>query len=129
MKPTILVIDDNPDLRELLQYALKRGGFSVMTAKGGVEALDTLNQKETPDLVLVDVDMPGMSGTQFLDAVEKSEKDFFRKCGFAYCTAGDVPSDSRVVGHLNKFADFSDMLVSVKKLISGSPQNLQASLS
>ncbi len=59
----ILVVDDDPNLREVVRYALAREGFAVREAKNGVEALADL-QKGTPDLVVLDVLMPELDGIE-----------------------------------------------------------------
>ena len=60
---TILVVDDEPDLVELIQYALEGEGFTVLTAGDGVEGLATA-EAERPDLVVIDVMMPRMDGIE-----------------------------------------------------------------
>jgi two-component system OmpR family response regulator len=59
----ILVVDDDPHLREVLRYALTREGHEVREAKDGVEAL-RLAAAEPPDLVVLDIVMPGMDGLE-----------------------------------------------------------------
>lgn len=59
--PKILAVDDNPTNRQLVQAMLKTGGYDTLLAQAGPEALD-LFQKHEPDLVLLDVRMPGMDG-------------------------------------------------------------------
>lgn len=61
----ILIVDDAEDLVELLEYNLTRAGFVVRTASNGRAALDLI-ARETPDLVVLDLMMPGMSGTEVL---------------------------------------------------------------
>ena len=53
----ILVVDDEPDILELVQYNLEKEGFSVYTAGNGREAIEIAEQV-TPDLILLDVMMP-----------------------------------------------------------------------
>ena len=61
---TILVIEDEPMVREVLQITLERNGFQVLMASGGDEALDLCeSSEERIDLVLTDIVMPGTSGT------------------------------------------------------------------
>ena len=60
---TILVIEDEPMVREVLQITLERSGFRVLMAGGGDEALDLCESSPEPiDLVLTDIVMPGTSG-------------------------------------------------------------------
>ncbi|MDR3190014.1 MAG: response regulator transcription factor [Lactobacillaceae bacterium] len=61
--PKILVVDDEPALVTLLEYNLKKQGFTVLTASDGNSALETINN-EQPDLVLLDVMLPGKSGVE-----------------------------------------------------------------
>ena len=64
MQPiTILVADDDPNLREVVRYALSREGFVVIEANNGVEAL-TLALARAPDLVVLDVLMPELDGLE-----------------------------------------------------------------
>ena len=59
----ILVVDDEPDILELVQYNLEKEGFSVFTANNGKEAIKIAEQV-TPDLILLDVMMPEMDGME-----------------------------------------------------------------
>ena len=63
---TILVVDDDPSVRAYVSGTLERQGFQVVTAGAGVEALDYL-KTEAADLVILDVQMPSMSGYDVLD--------------------------------------------------------------
>lgn len=58
---TVLVVDDEPAFRDGLELALRREGFRVHTASSGLEALDVFDVVG-PDIVLLDVMLPGMSG-------------------------------------------------------------------
>jgi two-component system cell cycle sensor histidine kinase/response regulator CckA len=61
---TILVIEDEDAVREMLQITLERSGFRVLVASGGGEALDLCEASAAPiDLVLTDIVMPGTNGT------------------------------------------------------------------
>jgi CheY-like chemotaxis protein len=69
----ILVVDDEPDVRELFNITLKMAGHNTETAKDGVEAVDKL-EGEIPDLVLLDLMMPRMDGFGLLKHI-RSEMD------------------------------------------------------
>ena len=60
---TILLVDDEEDLLELLSYALRREGFDVLTAQDGVEGL-RIAHAERPDVIVLDIMMPKMDGLE-----------------------------------------------------------------
>ncbi|MDP6369799.1 MAG: response regulator, partial [Planctomycetota bacterium] len=75
---TILVVDDDGDIRIALEMLLTYEGFSVWTAKNGEEALARLDQAlagdgPRPALVLTDLKMPGMDGLELLEAIGERE--------------------------------------------------------
>jgi len=64
----ILVADDDRDTRELVRLVLAHAGHAVVEAKTGAEALESAAAL-SPDLILLDLSMPGMSGADFLRAL------------------------------------------------------------
>ncbi|MHB2015783.1 MAG: response regulator [Candidatus Xenobia bacterium] len=68
MKARILVVDDSSTQREVIRQVLEEGGYSVMLAVDGPAALAAL-ELELPDLLLSDVDMPGMNGYELCRAI------------------------------------------------------------
>jgi two-component system phosphate regulon response regulator PhoB len=62
-RKTVLVVDDEKDLVELVGYNLQRSGYHVITASSGTEALD-LARTHKPDLLLLDLMLPGLEGTE-----------------------------------------------------------------
>ena len=69
----VLIVDDNPDIREVLGTYAAKEGFEPITAKDGFEALD-LFQKTSPAVILLDVMMPGMDGYRVCERI-RSESD------------------------------------------------------
>lgn len=67
---TILVVDDEPTLRETVAYTLRREGFVVETAAEGTRAL-AIARERNPDLVVLDVMLPGMDGLQVCRALRR----------------------------------------------------------
>jgi DNA-binding response OmpR family regulator len=70
---TVLVVDDEDDIRELVRINLELDGHRVICAANGDEALESL-RRDAPDLVLLDVMMPGLDGWEVLGAI-KAESD------------------------------------------------------
>jgi DNA-binding response OmpR family regulator len=68
---TILVVDDNEDIRDLLAHRLQQEGFKTVTARSGREALERI-AAATPSLILLDVSMPEMSGLDVLRRVRET---------------------------------------------------------
>ncbi len=70
-KTTILVVDDDPNIRRVVQLYLEKEGFDVQIAERGDDAVAAFRRAE-PDLMLLDVMLPGMDGWQVLKAVRKT---------------------------------------------------------
>lgn len=66
----IMVVDNEPDIVDLTRTVLELGGYSVVPAYSGEECLKKLD-KETVDLVLLDIMMPGMSGWDVFNRIKK----------------------------------------------------------
>lgn len=65
-KKTVLVIDDNPQIRKLFNEVLNMGGFDTYCAESGISALDLI--KEAPfDIIISDYSMPGMNGAELVE--------------------------------------------------------------
>ena len=67
---TLLIVDDEADLREVLAYQFKKDGFKVLEASNGKEAFDIVQTKKV-DLVISDIQMPGGNGVELLDNVRQ----------------------------------------------------------
>jgi twitching motility two-component system response regulator PilH len=72
-KSTVLVIEDEPALREAINIKLKKEGFRCLTAENAEAGLKIL-EKERPDLVWLDLLMPGMGGFAFLEKIRREPK-------------------------------------------------------
>src|SRR6266849_490328 len=67
--PTVLVVEDDPSMRDLLHLHLTNAGYRVLMAEDAIVAGHML-MKLQPDLMLLDVDMPFMTGIEFLQALQ-----------------------------------------------------------
>ena len=68
--PIILVVDDDPAIREMIRLALTSGGYEVREAGNTLDARQTI-AKQPPDLVLLDWMLPGQSGFEFARALQR----------------------------------------------------------
>lgn len=113
-KQTILVVDDERDLLDLIEYNLKKEGFKVFKAENGEEGISKAKEHR-PDLILLDIMMPKMDG---LEAVEIMRKDDdLKKTPIIFLTAR---SDEKTeIDGLNKGGDdYITKPISTTKLVS-----------
>ena len=68
-KTTVLVVEDEPDLREVIRYTLDREGFRVLESEDGEDGLDLL-RRELPELVLLDLMLPGLDGIEICRSIK-----------------------------------------------------------
>ena len=73
MSPTILIVDDCADIARIIARYLESAGFRTVTATSGGAARDVL-ARTTPDCIVLDLMMPGMSGAELLHALRADEK-------------------------------------------------------
>ena len=91
--PTILVVDDNTDLRVAIRDRLEVEGFRVVEASHGKAALDLLAKDPLPGLIILDIAMPHMSGREVLFVIAQSR----RLSGIPVIVlSGEQPSSSEV---------------------------------
>ena len=70
---SVVVVDDDPDVRSSVQELLELQGYPVLTAGNGHEALKLLSQKGAPGLILLDMRMPVMGGQQLIGLLQRHE--------------------------------------------------------
>jgi CheY-like chemotaxis protein len=89
-KAKILCIEDDPDMIDYIQLILGKAGYDVIGADGGVRGLEAMRQ-EQPDLILLDLMMPGMDGAEVL--LRKGEDETIRDIPVIALTALNSPFD------------------------------------
>ena len=68
--PRVLIVEDDENIRSLFERAFSSGGYAVRTASRGLEALRLLGE-ETPDLIVLDLVLPGLNGIELLARVRQ----------------------------------------------------------
>jgi two-component system alkaline phosphatase synthesis response regulator PhoP len=69
----ILVVDDEPDIVEIITFTLESKGHEITSAKDGAEGIEQV-KKDEPDLIILDVMMPKMNGMQVVDYLRNKEQ-------------------------------------------------------
>jgi DNA-binding NarL/FixJ family response regulator len=120
MTENLLLVDDEPGLREAVQAYLEDSGFNVVTASNAQIAWQTL-EDYSPDLVITDVMMPQVDGYQFLKQLREDPR--FRKLPVVFLTARGMTKD-RIQGYnagcdayLSKPFDPDELVSIVKNLL------------
>lgn len=113
-KQTILVVDDEQDLLDLIEYNLRKEGFDVLRAEDGQEGID-MAREHAPDLILLDIMMPQMDGLEAVEIIR--DDDELNHIPVIFLTArGDEKSE---VEGLDKGGDdYITKPISTTKLIS-----------
>lgn len=88
----ILVVDDDPGILRIVEFTLQRSGYEVRTAPNGQEALKML-RTILPDLMILDVAMPGLSGFDLCHIVKRDQR--LQNVPVIFFTAQDSPKDFR----------------------------------
>ena len=120
----ILVVEDEPEIRILVKTILEKAGYSVVEAEDGEAALRLVNEEE-PDLVLLDVMIPGIEGWEVCRRIRENEAT--RRLPIIMVTVRTTDEDiQRSVecganAHINKPFDQRELLDTIKKLLGRAP--------
>jgi CheY-like chemotaxis protein len=103
--PVVLVVDDNPAIRDMVSWALELDGYEPAEAAEGQEALDWMSNAASegryPSVILLDLAMPGMNGHTFLQRLHDQWGQFSASCpppAIVVITAGTGGPDATTLG-------------------------------
>jgi len=121
-KPKILIVDDEPDVVTLIAHTLAGEGFDVLEAYDGISALDVV-ETDKPDLVLLDVMMPMMSGYEVCEQIKANPatKDIPVVC-LSSAHAPNARAQSAKVGavmFLEKPFFPAELVVQIRRVLEG----------
>ncbi len=109
---SILIVDDDLDIRQLFQLFLEDAGFVTYSASNGEEALKLLAQIPKPSLIILDLQMPVMNGWDF--AKRLSEDPLFSKIPIIATTASDDSRGLKCEDFVRKPLDLFSLLPTIK---------------
>jgi CheY-like chemotaxis protein len=116
-KPIILVVEDDPDIRETLAQILEEEGYRPIIAENGLEALHRLEEGPRPRMILLDLMMPIMDGWQFREEQRKNP-EFATIPVIVISADGNVRQNAIKIGadgHIRKPVGIDDLLDVVKR--------------
>jgi two-component system alkaline phosphatase synthesis response regulator PhoP len=122
MKSKILLVDDEKDIVEFLEYNLVQEGFEVITANDGIEAIQKMTEK--PDLIVLDIMMPKLDGYEVCKRIRENKA--YTEIPVIFLTAKGAEADE-IKGLELGASDFIKKPISPKKLIARVNSNLRKS--
>jgi CheY-like chemotaxis protein len=122
-----MVVEDNEEVRMVIGKILESGGYEVIEAESGRECLEKLVEGERPDLILLDVMMPGMDGWETSRLIKSNE--VLKNIPICMLTAKTSTMDALMSlesghanWHLNKPINRKQLLDTIKWLLENPPQ-------
>ncbi|MHA2029790.1 MAG: response regulator [Candidatus Kariarchaeaceae archaeon] len=91
MGSRILVVDDEPMVRKFVKMSLVRQGYDVHEAASGEEALEAIYKTPSIDLLITDIQMPGMNGYELVEQTKSKVKKVLMITGYYYRSAEGIP--------------------------------------
>ncbi|MBN2594165.1 MAG: response regulator [Sedimentisphaerales bacterium] len=121
IEKTILIADDEPSVVKILGMRLKANGYRVIAAQDGAETIELANQEE-PDLIVLDIKMPGKSGYSVFQDLREAVSTRAIPVVFFSALPPDQAEEKATWlgadGFISKSADPEDMLTKIKEILS-----------
>jgi DNA-binding response OmpR family regulator len=123
--PTILIVEDDEHQQLLYQEELKEEGYDVVVASSGQEALETVGRIE-PDLVVLDIAMPGMDGIEALGRLLSRNNQLPVILHTAYATYKDNFMTWSADAYVVKSSDLTELKAEIERVLAKRGQSQQA---
>jgi CheY-like chemotaxis protein len=115
---TIMVVDDEPDIRMTVQTVLEKNGYKVVTAENGDDCLEKLKTIK-PDLILMDIMMPGTPVKQVVPQIKNSKIAYLSVVRTTEAEKEELLGQKNIVDFIQKPFDINTLLAKVKKITGG----------
>jgi len=116
MAKKILIVDDEPDIRNTVKTVLEKNGYKVVTAANGDDGFDKW-KKEKPNLVLMDIMMPGTPVREIVPKMTGAKIAYISVVRTSEAEKEDLMKSKNIVDFIQKPFDINELLKRVKKLV------------
>lgn len=118
----VMIVDDDKDVRDVIEFVLSDEGYEVLGFENGVQALESLlamKPEQYPDLIIVDNLMPVMNGVEFIIAIKKMHRHILGEIPIAFSSAfGEIAPELNEFPELlslHKPMELEDLLGLIRK--------------
>jgi CheY-like chemotaxis protein len=119
----VLLVDDEPDIRDSLKVLIESRGYTVATAIDGRQAFDLMCDAQPPNLVVLDLLMPGMTGWEFLAKVKKIDRLSQIPVVVVSGLDGELmPSGDEIAGRMQKPIDVNELYGVLDRYLGTAPR-------
>lgn len=127
---TILIVDDDENVRSLLELTIQMEGFNVVTAINGLEALKIMASAKAPDLIITDLMMPGQGGYEFLRNLQaegggRTPIYVISASNLDRTTVDMIRQEANVLEFIPKPVPMASLMASIHKNLNTLPPTLQ----
>jgi len=117
VRKTIMAVDDDPDIRSTVRTILEKNGYDVITAVDGDDCLKKLAaEKKKPDLILMDVMMPGTPVRKVVEKIKGIKIVYFSVVRTSEAEKEELLRSGNIVGFINKPFDINKLVKKIKEL-------------
>ena len=113
----IMIVDDEPDIRGPIEEVLKRNGYKVVTAVSADDCLKKVRSGEKPDLILMDIVMPGTPVGKIIPKLGKIKIAYLSVVGISEVEKKDLVKSNNIVDVIQKPFELAELVKRVKKLV------------
>ena len=112
-----MIVDDEPDIRTTVKAVLEKNGYKVVSAVNADDCLKKVNAGEKPDLILMDIMMPGTPVREVIPKLGKIKIAYLSVVRTSEAEKEDLLKVGNIVDFIQKPFDINDLLAKVKRIV------------
>ncbi|MCK5043746.1 response regulator transcription factor [Candidatus Pacearchaeota archaeon] len=117
MVKTIMIVDDEPDIRQTAKTILEKSGYAVVTAINGDDCLKKVQAGEKPDLILMDIMMPGTPVKEIIPKLKGIKIAYLSVVRTSEAEKKDLMKGENIIDYIQKPFDIKKLVAKVKKIV------------